>query len=137
MIQYGRIVHAVKNGSDKVIQTPNLQSLLTKQNENALTASLTAQVNFLVDDLAIACTSVIPEFEEQTSRITQKIDTIIVKFQHSLLTKILSVNETEALLQRANVHYTIIPKILQFQTANSVDMENTDVLAIPDLQLGG
>jgi hypothetical protein len=135
-IQYGRILHGVKNGQDQAIQTSNLQSIVNKTNENKLTALLSSQINYLADDLAISCTSVTPEYEETNGRITQKIDTIIAKIPNSLITNLLSKIEREALLQRFNQHYNVTGKMLQYQTQNSVDIKTTTQLVIPNIDLG-
>jgi hypothetical protein len=137
MIQYGRIIHAVKNGSDKAIQTPNIPTLLNKANENKLIATLHPEVNYLPDDLAISCTSVVPECEEQNGRITQKIDTIIAKFPQTPLTKLLSLQEKTILMQRYNQHYAFVQKLLQYQTSHDIDIKTHETIEIPNLNWEG
>jgi hypothetical protein len=133
MIEYGRFLHAVNNGGDTAINTPNFSVLLNQWNRNKVSSLLVPEINFFGDDLAITCTSVTPEYEEQTGRITQKIDTIIVKFQSSPLLKLLSPPELVLLLQRANKRYGIVDKMRKYQTTNEVKIN--DEVPIPSIAL--
>jgi hypothetical protein len=120
-MQTARIVHTTVDGRDQLFQTE--ETLLNKTNLDAIYAVIEPNISLFIDDLAIAYTVVTPDFEE-SGRQFWRVETLIGKFESSELTELLSPNEKQALLNRANEKLNIINRMQNYIQNNGVVLCN-------------
>lgn len=117
-----RLIHTTVNGSDKLFATDNYMKTLNSQNTQE-SANCTHQAPlYFADDLAVAQTTLVPDFEESTGRMFTRTDSVIIKYDSNDLVALLTPVERIALLQRA--YAQIQSKVLRLQSKDGLELKN-------------
>jgi hypothetical protein len=101
----GRFIKTVVNGSEQFYQTDNCETLLNSKNLQEVGNLAESGKNVYPDDLAVAYTTITPEFEDG-GRIYYTNDTVIIKF---------SIADADLLLQAASDKLKLDVRVPKYQ----------------------